>query len=85
MNPVNKDTYDYIRGAIQELLSDGSFNDSNTSVHPIIHLGGDEIAKGCWKEDPSISAYMTQFNLTASYLWQQFHQKVNDIIASICA
>lgn len=64
LNPAVNATYDYIKGALNELLNGGSFEDNDSKIVPMIHLGGDEIVAGCWKEDPTISAYMAKNNLT---------------------
>lgn len=66
LNPANNATYEYIRGALNELLNQGPYVDVDATIHPMVHLGGDEIVSGCWKEDPNISAYMKKYNLTTS-------------------
>ena len=80
LNPANENTYTYIRGAIKELMEKGAFNQSTFAyIHRMMHLGGDEMVSGCWKEDPTIYKYMSAHGLTTAQLWQEFHKKVYDI------
>lgn len=80
LNPANEKTYTYIRGAIKELMEKGAFNQSTFAyIHRMMHLGGDEMVSGCWREDPTIYKYMSERGMSTAQLWQEFHKKVYDI------
>ena len=48
---------------------------------PFIHLGGDEVAPGCWNSDPDITAFMAAHGInSASELQAWFTKKVLPIV-----
>lgn len=66
VNPLNEETYDYIRGYVQDLVN-SVYKPFNKEI--VIHLGGDEVNHGCWQNDPNISAYMKENNIDTRVLW----------------
>lgn len=66
VNPLNEDTYKYISGYIQDVI-DSVYKPFNKSI--VVHLGGDEVNHACWQNDPNISAYLSQNNMTTQQLW----------------
>lgn len=48
---------------------------------PFIHLGGDEVAPGCWNSDPDITAFMAAHGInSAQELQAWFTKKVLPIV-----
>ena len=66
INPLNDNVYTYIQGYVNDLVAAVWTPFGQT---PLLHLGGDEVDTGCWEEDASINAYMTQNGITAAQLW----------------
>mmetsp|Transcript_19673 Transcript_19673/g.23397 ORF Transcript_19673/g.23397 Transcript_19673/m.23397 type:complete len:542 (+) Transcript_19673:41-1666(+) len=48
----------------------------------MIHLGGDEVDTTCWEEDPEISQWLSDNNMTADDGYAYFVQKVGNIAIS---
>ena len=76
LNPTLPETYETIGAIIKDLVA--------SSRSAMIHLGGDEVVYGCWREDQGITQYMAE-NGIANYnqLLSMFVLKVDDIMASI--
>lgn len=53
LNPLNKETKEYIKALINDLVS--IFFPKSLNIKPILHLGGEEPSYECWKEDVVIS------------------------------
>ena len=54
LNPLFKDTYDYVLGAISELVE---FFFTPFNISPVLHLGGRLDNFDCWKMDREISLF----------------------------
>jgi len=76
LNPTLSDTFT----AIEAIMSDVITATQATTVH----LGGDEVVYGCWREDAGIVQYMAD-NAVSSFdqLLSQFVSKVDGIMASL--
>ena len=60
IDPTNEDVYPVVRNLIKEV----------TSLFPsnFIHLGGDEVHYGCWKNNENITAWMASHNISGNTL-----------------
>ena len=57
LNPTLEQTYAVLKDVISDILA--------ASGSSFFHLGGDEVVYGCWKNDASISAWMTANHMTS--------------------
>jgi len=75
LNPIKNETYTFVQQLLTEVAS--LFPDA------FFHIGGDEVNPLCWPQDPDISNYMKQYNLTTQDLQASFEQKAQNMIAAI--
>lgn len=57
LNPSLEDTYTTVGAVISDVL--------NATQASYIHLGGDEVVYGCWKNDASITSFMAAKGMTS--------------------
>jgi hexosaminidase len=55
VNPTLNETYNVLTGILTDIVTA-----TNTKY---LHLGGDEVIYGCWKQDPTIATYMQENNI----------------------
>jgi hexosaminidase len=78
LNPVLEETYEVVEKVLSDIIS--------VSGAKYFHIGGDEVVYGCWKEDKSITEYMSANNI-ASYddLLGYFVLRVDEIVRKLGA
>lgn len=78
LNPALNETY----STIQNILTDIQHA---VGTNRRIHLGGDEVIYGCWKEDPSITSFMSTMGFGTDYnkLLNYFVQAVDGISTNL--
>ncbi|KAD4982603.1 hypothetical protein E3N88_19274 [Mikania micrantha] len=74
LNPLIPKTYDVVKNVIKETTT--LFPDS------FYHAGADEIVPGCWKADPAIQKYLTDYG-TLSQVLEIFINTTNPYILSL--
>jgi hexosaminidase len=78
LNPTLEETYT----TIQHILSDTFTALGSNSQY--IHLGGDEVVYGCWREDPTIVNFYTQQQYTSyDQVLNYFVTKVDTIVSNL--
>lgn len=71
LNPANDQTFAVVKkvlDAVKQIFPD-----------PYLHLGADELVKGCWRQDPSIAGFIANNTLgirDADDLWGYFQQRL---------
>ncbi|XP_049876925.1 beta-hexosaminidase subunit beta-like [Pectinophora gossypiella] len=61
LNPVKNETYELLRGLFREV--------QDILPERYLHLGGDEVFKDCWTEDPITQQYMKEHNMSTDDLY----------------
>jgi hexosaminidase len=77
LNPTLEETYSTVRAVLGDIVQ-------ATGVSRL-HLGGDEVVYGCWKNDSSITSFMTAQGISGDYdqLLMDFVQRVDSETASL--
>eukprot|EP00595_Chromulina_sp_UTEXLB2642_P000570 CAMPEP_0196766350 /NCGR_PEP_ID=MMETSP1095-20130614/23257_1 /TAXON_ID=96789 ORGANISM="Chromulina nebulosa, Strain UTEXLB2642" /NCGR_SAMPLE_ID=MMETSP1095 /ASSEMBLY_ACC=CAM_ASM_000446 /LENGTH=273 /DNA_ID=CAMNT_0042127953 /DNA_START=684 /DNA_END=1505 /DNA_ORIENTATION=- len=82
LDPTNEITFDFVYEVLQVLRQIDE--DSVSNVY--IHVGGDEVVYGCWREDDRITSYMSTNNISSyDSLLASFVERVDDMIVSLNA
>eukprot|EP01035_Chromulina_nebulosa_P018672 gene18672-24419_t len=82
LDPTNEVTYDFVYEVLQVLRQIDKDSESNI----YIHVGGDEVVYGCWREDDRITSYMSTNNISSyDSLLASFVGRVDDMIVSLNA
>ncbi|XP_049876908.1 beta-hexosaminidase subunit beta-like [Pectinophora gossypiella] len=61
LNPVKNETYDLLRELFREV--------QDMFPERYFHLGGDEVFKSCWQDDPITQQYMKEHNMSTDDLY----------------
>jgi hexosaminidase len=72
LDPTKDQTYSLIEDIVAELAE--IFPDT------FYHAGGDEVNTNCWKDDPTVGAYLKKHAITVDQLWAKFEDKVGSIV-----
>jgi hexosaminidase len=67
LDPTKDQTYSLIEDIVAELAE--IFPDT------FYHAGGDEVNTNCWKDDPTVGAYLKKHAITVDQLWAKFEDK----------
>lgn len=78
LNPAVEETYTVLTAVLSDLIA--------ATSAAYVHIGGDEVVYGCWKEDASITAFMSENNME-SYddLLAYFILRADEIVRSLGA
>ncbi len=70
LNPAQEGTYRFLEKVVNELSK--MYRQANLTLD-IVHLGGDEVASGCWDNSPAVKALMTKEKMSDVHAMMEYY------------
>lgn len=70
LNPAQEGTYRFLEKVVKEL---GRMYHAAGLKLNIVHLGGDEVAKGCWDNSPAVKSFMTKEKMGDTHAMMEYY------------
>ena len=78
LNPAIEGTYRFLEKVVREL---GKMYHSADLKLDIVHLGGDEVASGCWDNSPAVKALMAKDKMKDTHVMMEHYiDRVSDML-----
>ncbi|MBP5687981.1 MAG: family 20 glycosylhydrolase [Muribaculaceae bacterium] len=78
LNPAQEGTYRFIGKVVGEL--EKMYRAAGLKLD-IVHLGGDEVASGCWDNSPAVKALMTKMNMKDTHdMMEHYIDRVSEML-----
>jgi hexosaminidase len=79
LNPAQEGTYHFLEKVVSEL---GRMYRSAGLKLDVVHLGGDEVASGCWDNSPAVKALMTKEKMKDTHAMMEYYiDRVSDMLS----
>ena len=70
LNPAQEGTYRFLEKVVNELSK--MYRQADLKLD-IVHLGGDEVASGCWDNSPAVKALMTKEKMSDIHAMMEYY------------
>ncbi len=78
LNPAQEGTYQFLNKVVKEL--EKMYHAAGLKLG-IVHLGGDEVASGCWDNSPAVKALMEKNNMAnTQVMMEHYIDRISDML-----